>query len=231
MRPTLYQIPHSPYCLPIVRVLEALGVAVEIVNVSNADRGVLIRLTGGLYYQVPVLAVETSDSSPSPRLVYEGSSGGGDGLDVAHFIDATWASGRLFPRGVEGLQGLLVPHIENELEGFTFKLADVQSIPRIPDLVERTMIIRHKERRFGKGCVDRWREQAGELTAQLRSALEPYEQMLEAHPYLLGSRPVYADFALYGVLANLTFSGWNPFPIGLPRLQGWFERIRCYSFV
>lgn len=230
MQVTVYQIPHSPYCLPVVRLLDALGVAIEITNVSNADRGVLIQLTGGAYYQVPVLAVSGSNAGAAPRLVYEGSDSSPDGLDVARFIDVTWSHGRLFPAPLDGVQAVVIPHIENELEGFTFKLADAKGIPQIADLVERTMIVRHKERRFGKGCVDRWREQSGELSSQLRSALIPYEQMLSAQPYLLAPVPVYADFALYGVLANLTYNHWNPFPAGLPRLAGWFDRIRRFSF-
>ena len=178
MQVTVYQIPHSPYCLPVVRLLDALGVSVEIINVSNADRGVLIRLTGGAYYQVPVLAVPGSAPDGSPKLVYEGSDSSADGLDVARFIDSTWARGRLFPAPLEGLQALVIPHIEGELEGFTFKLADVRGIPQIPDLVERIMIIRHKERRFGKGCIDRLREQSPEIASHLGSALIPSEQML-----------------------------------------------------
>ena len=231
MQVSVYQIPHSPYCLPVVRLLESLGVAHEVVNVSNADRSVLIRLTAGAYYQVPVLSVEGRDPASAPRRVYEGSESSPDGLDVARFIDSTWAAGRLFPARLEGLQALLIPHIENELEGFTFKLADARGIPQIADLVERTLIIRHKERRFGKGCVDRWREQSDTLAAQLRTALIPYEQMLSAQPCLLAPTPVYADFALYGVLANLTFNDWNPFPAGLPRLAGWYDRMRHHLFV
>lgn len=226
----LHQIPHSPYCLPVVRVLESLRVPFSIVNVSNGDRSPLIRLTQGAYYQVPILEVESTSSGPPARLVFEGSDSSADGLDVARFLDRTWAHGRLFPHAVEGLQAILIPHIESELEGLTFKLADVQSIPSIADLVERTLIVRHKERRFGKGCVEHWRAQAPELTRQLQQLLRPYEQMLSVHPFLLGPAPVYADFALYGVLANLTYQNWNPFPAGLPQLAAWYERIRRFEF-
>ncbi len=226
----LHQIPHSPYCLPVVRVLESLHVPFSIVNVSNGDRSPLIRLTQGAYYQVPILEVESETPGCPARLVFEGSDSCSDGLDVARFLDRTWGHGRLFPAAVEGLQGILIPHIESELEGLTFKLADVQSIPSITDLVERTLIVRHKERRFGKGCVEQWQLQAPELTRQLQRLLVPYDQMLAVHPFLLGPAPVYADFALYGVLANLTYQNWNPFPAGLPRLAAWFDRIRRFEF-
>ncbi|HTH47631.1 MAG TPA: glutathione S-transferase family protein [Candidatus Limnocylindria bacterium] len=221
---TVYQLPHSPYCLPIIRALEALGVAHEVVNVSNADRGEIIRLTKGAYYQVPVLKLDD-------RLVFDGSEAGADGLDVARQVDRVWGGGRLFPETLAGLQALLVPHIEGELEGVMFKLADLHYVPAIADPVERTMVIRHKERRFGRGCLDEWRANREMLFAQAGKLLVPFDQMLVCQPFLLGAQPVYADFALYGVLANLTYNEWNPFPPGHARLADWFTRIKQFRYV
>ena len=146
-------------------------------------------------------------------------------------MDRLWGQGRLFPPVLEGLQALLVPHIEGEIEGVTFKLTDIHYLPAITDLVERTMTLRHKERRFGRGCVDQWRANFDAMFAQAASLLAPFDQMLVSQPFLLGAQPVYTDFALYGVLANLTFNGWNPFPPGLPRLADWFLRIPEYRYV
>ena len=223
MIPQLYQLPHSPYCLPLTRALGALAVAHEVVNVSNADRSAIIRLTNGAYYQVPVLV-------HGDKLVFDSSEGSPDGLEVARYVDRTWAGGRLFPEAVAGLQSLLVPHIEGEVEGATFKLTDLHYIPTIPDLVERTMIIRHKERRFGRGCLDQWRANYDALFNQATALLVPFDLMLVSQPFLLGAQPVYTDFALYGVLANLTFNDWNPFPPGLPRLADWFARMQTFRF-
>lgn len=220
---SIYQISHSPYCLPITRVLGALGVAYEVVNIANADRSAIIRLTNGAYYQVPVLV-------HGDKLVFDGSEGRADGLEVARHVDRTWAGGRLFPEALEGLQSLLVPHLEGEVEGATFKLADIHYIPTITDLVERTMVIRHKERRFGRGCLDQWRVNYETLFAQATALLRPFDQMLASQPCLLGPQPVYTDFALYGVLANLTWNDWNPFPPGLPRLAEWFARMKVFRF-
>ena len=219
----VYQILHSPYCLPIIRALDALGVAHEVVNISNADRGPIIRLTHGAYYQVPVL-------DHDGKLVFDGSEREADGLDVARYLDRTWGKSQLFPMALEGLQSLLVPHIEGELEGVMFKLTDIHFIRTIADLVERTMVIRHKERRYGRGCVDQWRANKDVLFAKAGALLVPFEQMLVGQPFLLGTQPVYADFALYGVLANLTFKDWNPFPPGHPRLADWFARMKSFQY-
>lgn len=218
----IYQLPHSPYCLPITRALEALGVAFDVVNVSNADRSEIIRLTNGAYYQVPVLVHDG-------KLVFDGSEGSADGLDVARYVDRTWAQGRLFPAALAGMQSLLVPHIEGEVEGATFKLADIHYVPTLTDLVERTMVIRHKERRFGRGCVDQWRANYEPMYAHATELLRPFDAMVAGQPFLLGAQPVYTDFALYGVLANLTYNDWNPFP-PLPRLAEWFGRMKAFRY-
>ena len=47
MNLTVYQLEHSPYCIPITRALGALGVPFATRNVSNADRREVIELTRG----------------------------------------------------------------------------------------------------------------------------------------------------------------------------------------
>ena len=218
----IHQLPHSPYCLPITRALEALGVSFDAVNVSNGIRTEIIRLTNGAYYQVPVLVHDG-------KIIFDGSEGSTDGLDAPRYVDRTWAEGRLFPAALAGLQAVLIPHIEGEVEGATFKLADIHYLPTLTDLVERTMVLRHKERRFGRGCVDEWRANYQPMYAHATELLRPFDAMVASQPFLLGPQPVYTDFALYGVLANLTFNDWNPFP-PLPRVAEWFARMKAFHF-
>lgn len=44
----LYEMEHSPYCIPIARALVALGVPYESKLVPNWDRSAVIRLTEGV---------------------------------------------------------------------------------------------------------------------------------------------------------------------------------------
>ncbi|HTI68498.1 MAG TPA: glutathione S-transferase family protein [Candidatus Limnocylindria bacterium] len=218
--PTVYQLPHSPFCLPVTRALEAFGVAHQVKNIPNSDREEIILLTGGRYYQVPVLMHRE-------EIVFDGSGGGRDGQDVPRYVDRVWGQGRLFPSRLEGLQEILLNHLENEVELVTFKLADIHYVPGINDIVERTLVVRHKERRFGRGCLTVWSNSRDQLWAQAIDLLRPYDRMAENSPFLLGSTPVYTDFALYGLLANLAYNNWNPLP-PLPHLQAWYERILRY---
>jgi glutaredoxin 2 len=55
MEVTVYEMEHSPFCIPVTQVLTALGIGFERVAVPNWDRSIVIEVTGGSYYQVPVL--------------------------------------------------------------------------------------------------------------------------------------------------------------------------------
>lgn len=216
----IHQLAHSPYCIPITRALEALGVPFETRETVNSDRSEIIRLTNGAYYQVPLLV---HDGTP----IYESA---GDSLDIAHYVDRTWANGRLFPKSVEGLQRVIVPFIEGEIEGTTFRLVDPFYLKEIDDLVARTMTRRHKERKFGLGCVERWEAERPQLLAEAERLLTPFDLMLQERNYLLASEPVYADFALYGVLGNMTHHGYNSLPSALPTLASWYGRMKEFVF-
>ena len=84
----IYEMVHSPYCLPITQALAAFDVPYESIPVPNWDRSLIIRLTGGAYYQVPVL--EHGD-----KIVFESSS---ESIDVARYVDTAFAGGALVSR-------------------------------------------------------------------------------------------------------------------------------------
>jgi glutathione S-transferase len=216
----LYQMPHSPYAIPIRQALIACGVSPDIRDVPNWDRGEIIRLTGGAYYQVPLLV-------HNGRAVFESEK---DSLDVARYLDTTWANGRLFPESLSAPNLCLIEWIEDAVEARTFKLADVHYVPSIKDAVARTMVVRHKERKFGKGCVDQWTQSTGFIRAELDCLLSRCVATLSHSPFLLGTTPVYADFALFGVLGNLTHNGWNALSADQNALQHFANRLQAWRF-
>ena len=217
----VYQFAQSPFCIAVIQALRAGGIEPELVAVSNADRSELIRLTNGAYYQVPVLA-------DGERLVFES---GPDSQDIAAYLDEHYLDGRLFPARTRGWQWIVNRYLENEVENVTFKVCDAAVIPAIPDVVERTLLIRHKERKFGPGCVERWGRERANLLAEATHLLAPFEQILaEGGPFLFGTAPVYSDFLLFGLLGNLTFHDAAPFPAELPALRGWHERLKNFRY-
>ncbi len=218
----LYQLPHSPFCIPVRLILNAAKVPFQIRNISSGNRAEVITLTDGAYYQIPVIVDERSGR----RLVYESDA---SSQDVARYLDEKFVGGRLFPSKLEGIQEVILHHLENEVEGLTFRIQDPFYIDAEEDLVERVMMIRHKERKFGKGCVDEWRNTRCEMLNEAVRLLLPYEKMLCHSKFLLGSEPVYCDYLLAGILGNITYGGHNSLPDVIPLLRDFQARLETYG--
>ncbi|MBI1840009.1 MAG: glutathione S-transferase N-terminal domain-containing protein [Verrucomicrobia bacterium] len=209
----LYQFPWSPYCLVQRRILEYSGAPFRVVNIPNGDRARIWKLTRRRYYQVPVVRAGKS-------IVFET---GDNSQVIAKYLDDLLGLG-LFPKHWRGLQDLLWPVIENDVEGVAFKLNDIYWREFVPPS-DQLRFLRHKERKFGRGCLDRWRQDRASLLAQLAGALAPFEQMVSQRPYLLEETPRFVDFDLYGMLANFLYSGRYRLPPTLKNLRLWYRRV------
>jgi glutathione S-transferase len=214
----LIQFPWSPYCLVQRRILEFGRIPHRIVNIPPSDRSLIWKLTRRRYYQVPVLKdgrqvlFETSDHSQV----------------IAKYIEAKFGLG-LFPERWEGLQCLVWRIIENDVEGLTFKLNDAY----YRDFVakeEQLPYQRHKERKFGRGCLEQWLVQRQQLVAELTEELVPFEQMLGHREYLLDEKPRFVDFDLWGILANFLHSGRYKLPAIHPKIKLWYARMSQLEF-
>ncbi len=177
---TLYDLSHSPFCLPIKRALEALKVPFAIEDVPNWDRRKVIEASGGVFYGVPMLVHDGS-------AIYES---GADTQDVAGYLDKTFAGGKLFPVELEGLHDIVIRYLENEVEDATFRAADSFYVDSITDPVGRVMTLRHKERKFGRGCIANWKAQLPDLRANAATHFARFNARLKHQPYLFGNPPV-----------------------------------------
>jgi len=210
----LVQVPWSPYCLVQRRILEFSGVRHKLIDGSASDRSLVWRLTKQRYYQVPILKdgrqvlFETDDNSQV----------------IAKYLEAK-LNLDLFPAHWEGLQRIVWRYIENEVEGTAFKLNDAYYREFVPP-AEQLGHVRHKERKFGRGCLDQWRANQKQLVAEVARLLVPFEQMLASRPFLLEDRPRFVDFDLWGILANFLYSGHYSLPAVQPKLRVWHRRMR-----
>lgn len=209
----LYHFPWSPFCLVPQRILEFSGARFRSVRIPPNDRTLIWKITRQRYYQVPVIKDGRS-------VVFETDE---QSQVIAKYLDNQLQLG-LFPREWAGLQNILWRHIENEIEGLTFKLNDARFTEFVPKR-EQLAYIRHKERRFGRHCLDQWRAQEAQLLEQLSTHLLPFEQMLSARPYLLASRPLFVDFDLWGMLANFLYSGHYELPAAHTHLRAWYQTM------
>jgi glutathione S-transferase len=209
----LVQFPWSPFCIVQRRILEYSGTQFKLIQIPSTERSLVWRLTKQRYYQVPVLR----DGKSVLFEVDETSQ------VIAKYLDDKLQLG-LFPSQWEGVQSLLWRDIESEVEGATFRLNDIHWQRFVPP-AERLPYLRHKERKFGPGCLDLWRSQQKQLLKELTVKLLPFEEMLIDKPYLLEDRPRFVDFDLFGMLGNFLYSGQYSLPTAHSRLKGWFKRM------
>ncbi|MEO8205425.1 MAG: glutathione S-transferase family protein [Chthoniobacterales bacterium] len=217
---TIYQLPISPYCISVTQALKALRIPFKIVNVSNVTRREILQASRGKYYQVPLL----KDGS---RIVGESGS---DSQDIARYIDRQAGDRRLFPTALEGLQGILNRHIEDNIEAISFRLVDPFYVASVKDIQARTMMIRHNERKFGIGCIMEWKKNRKELQKRVDAYLSDFEKILRHSDFIFGDEPVYTDFLLYGIIGNFTFNGWNKLNPKFKALTRWYKELRSFRY-
>ncbi len=210
----LIQFPWSPFCIVQRRILEYSGAPFKITNLPlTGDRSLIWKLTRERYYGVPIIR-------DGRTVVFEVDD---DSQVIAKYLDEEMDLG-LFPSELRGEQSILWRYIENEIEGAGFKLNDIyyREFVAKADVVA---FIRHKERKFGRGCLGQWAAQQKELLKKLEAGLAPFEQMLLHRPFLLGDRPRFVDFDLFGMLGNFLYSGHYRLPTRHRQIQQWHRRM------
>jgi len=210
---TLVQFPWSPFCIVQRRILEYSGAKHKILNIPSTDRTLVWRWTRQRYYQVPII-------KDGYNVVFETDD---DSQVIAKYLDVKFDLG-LFPAQWSGVQTIMWRHIEHEIEECCFKLNDIYYQEFVPRS-EWLMYLRHKERRFGRYCIDQWRNEQKALYEELERRLQPYEQMLGTRPFLLDQQARFVDFDLFGMLGNLLYSGHYQLPARHNRLRQWHKRM------
>ena len=209
----LIQIPSSSFCMVQRRILEYSGAPFKVTPIPVMDRSLVWRLTRQRYYGVPVIrdgrtvVFETDDYSQV----------------IAKYVDGKFQLD-LFPQLFRGADRILWRYIEDQIEAPCFKLNDIYWEEFVPK-AQRLGFLRHKERKFGRGCFDQWRGQQAELVAQLTQALVPFESMLAGRPFLLREAPHFVDFDLWGMLAGFLHTKHYQLPAVHSCLNEWFARL------
>lgn len=214
----LIQAAWSPFCIVQRRILEYANARFKIVDIPYADRSLVWRLTKQRYYSVPII-------KDGRRVIFEVDE---DSQVIAKYLDQRLGLA-LFPRGFEGLQSIIWRYIENDIEGLSFKLNDIYYKEFLPKTQEWGFV-RHKERKFGRGCIDQWRQQQEPMLQQLTHRLIVFEQMLAGKPFLLDGQPRFVDFDLFGILGNFLYTDHNKLPALHTRLKAWCDRMATVKF-
>ena len=211
MAAKLYQFLTSPFCAKVRKVLDFKDVDYEIVEVDYLERKELLMASGQL--MVPVLTLASGETII-------------DSARIVRRLEELYPEPTVLPSSWSGMHQVLADYIDTQLEDALFGAS-------IPDKVaffrrqgrDREALWRMvRERKYGAGFVDKMIAEHGVQQSRARQALLPFEQALADRAFLLG-RIGLADFALYGQLYSLAFTGELKISAELQNLRMFFGRM------
>lgn len=205
---TLYQFAYSPFAARVRVCLALKKLSCELINVPYLQRAELVKVSGGIH--VPVLVDGAHVIADSARIVDHLEEMGGIGLRV------------------NPLSVALEQWADEYFQEIAFRLA----CPGLEDVLgaqqgdeARLMFRLVKERRYGAGCVTKWREEEAQHSQKTREALQPIENAVKLHRFVFGVASA-ADAAVVGQLHMVETAkpGWVQ--ENTPALHAWFEQLR-----
>jgi glutathione S-transferase len=213
----LYQFIGSPFCAKVRKLLEYKGIDFETIEVDYLERKELLAASGQL--MVPALTLDTGDTVV-------------DSHSIAMRLEELYPEPTILPSAWSGIHLALEHYIDTEIENalFPVALADEESHYRRqgPDRAAFWRFIR--ERKYGAGFVDRTVREQSANWGRATQALAPFEATLGERAFLTG-RIGLADFALYGQLFFLAFTGELKIPATMPNLRAFFGRMDRISAI
>ena len=211
MAAKLYQFLTSPFCAKVRKVLDFKDVDYEIVEVDYLERKELLIASAQL--RVPVLALASGETIlESARIVRR--------------LEELYPEPTVLPSSWSGMHQVLADYIDTRLEHALFGAS-------IPDKVaffrrqgrDREALWRMvRDGKYGAGFVDQMITEHAAQQSRAHQALLPFEQALSDRAFLLG-RIGLADFALYGQLYSLAFTGELKLSAELRNLRMFFGRM------
>jgi glutathione S-transferase len=202
----LYDLPLSHYCVKVRRILDYKRIPYETEYAPYHDRQDLLAVSGQDY--VPYLLWEDKG------VVWH---------DIPDFLEAKQPTPTLYPDGQRGLAKILEGWAHEVVEEAAWKVVLNDAVKTFQDPREAWVFEEMQSRKRGPLEVMAMRKP--EFVKGLSAALEPVEARFAEAPFLLGAQPSVADFALYGALHVLPYTG-NEIPRDRPEVRAWFDRVK-----
>ncbi len=202
----LYDLPISHYCVKAKAILAYKGVAFETEPAPYHDRQDLLAVSGQDYV---------------PYLLWEDEGVTWD--RIPDFVERKAPTPTLYPGGQRNLARLLDSWAHDVVEEAAWKCVVFDAVKTFKDPREAWVFEEMQSRK--RGPLEVMALQKQNFLKGLVSTLAPAEDRLGEAPFLLGERPSLADFALYGALTPLPYTG-NAIPREVPQVRAWYDRVQ-----
>ena len=202
----LYDLPISHYCVKAKAILAYKGVPFETERAPYHDRQDLLAVSGQDYV---------------PYLLWEDEGVTWD--RIPDFLETKVPTPTLYPGAQRNLARLLESWAHDVVEEAAWKVVVFDAVKTFDDPRERWVFEEMQMRK--RGPLEVMALQKQNFLKGLLATLAPAEDRLGEAPFLLGDAPSLADFALYGALHPLPYTG-NALPKETPNVREWFGRVQ-----
>ncbi|HKW42817.1 MAG TPA: glutathione S-transferase family protein [Thermoplasmata archaeon] len=204
VRPLLYSMDISHYCVAAERMLAFKGIAFDKRYVPYHDKTELIKATGQDYV---------------PTLIYDGKTV--MWYDIPEVLERAQPKPTLYPWGQKGLATAMEHWGHQVIEERVWRYVVTKIPPVLHDDQERWVFEEMQTRARGPWHVLEMRRD--EFQDDMNKHLAMVEAILDGRDWILGE-PSLADFGIYGSISPL-FTIGEKVPEEFPRLANWASRI------
>lgn len=202
---TFYQEPFSHWCVKARKILDYKKIEYETKNVSYHDKRELIKATGQDY--VPALI------SDGKIVTYP---------DVSDFLENLQPEPTIYPDGTKALAKAMENWAHYRLEDVVWRYVVTDFPKTFKDDLERWVFIEIQE--LKRGPLELMEARRPGFKVDMETHLRILEDMLAQHRFLLCEEPGLADFATFGAVNPIFYSG-NQFPQEFVKLRAWYDLI------
>ena len=202
---TFFQYPFSHWCVKAQKIMDYKGIRYRAVTVGYHDKRELIKATGQDY--VPALV------NGNEIITY---------AQIPDYLETMVPTPTIYPNNTRAVSKAIENWAHYHLEEMVWRYV-VSDFPKtFKDDLERWVFVEIQE--LKRGPLELMAQRRTSFKADMDAHLQIVEDMLSEHRYLLDEKPSLADFAVFGAVNPLSYSG-NEFPEESVKLKVWFKAI------
>jgi glutathione S-transferase len=202
---TLFQEPFSHWCVKVQKILNYKQIRFESKNVGYHDKRELIKATGQDY--VPAI-VDGEKIVTYP--------------EIPDYLESLAPSPSIYPNGTRNLAKLIENWAHYRLEEIVWRYCVADFPKTFKDDQERWVFVEIQE--LKRGPLELMEARKPTFKADMETHFQILDDMLHNHKFLLTEAPSLADFAVFGAIYPLCYSG-NEISSKFKHLQAWYRSI------
>ncbi len=202
---TFFQEPFSHWCVKAKKIMDYKKIKYATKNVGYHDKRELIKATGQDY--VPTIV------NDGQIVTYP---------DIPDFLEKLQPNPTIYPNGTKALTKVIENWAHYRLEEIVWRYSVADFPKTFKDDLERWVFVELQEAK--RGPLELMEARRPGFKADMEAHFQIIEDMLNEHRFLVAEKLSLADFAVFGAVNPLRYSG-NQFPEKFPKLHAWYESI------